>query len=67
MRRLHEHGLRLFLSILRTRGAQWPYKPVNVASANAWKCRSDPTSAAEAVSFLASGSLSTSTAKTVIW
>ena len=32
------------------------YKPVNVALAKAWKCMSKPTSAAEAESFLASGS-----------
>ena len=32
------------------------YKPVNVALAKAWKCMSNPTSAAEAESFLASGS-----------
>jgi hypothetical protein len=64
---LHEDGLRSRLSILRTTGAQRPYKPVNVALARVWKCRSNPTSAAEAESFLASGSLSTSTAKTVIW
>jgi hypothetical protein len=31
-------------------------KPVNVALAKAWKCMSNPTSAAEAESFLASGS-----------
>src|SRR6185437_14826846 len=57
---------RAVLSILRT-DAQRPYKPVNVALARVWKCRSNPTSAAEAESFLASGNLSTSTAKTVIW
>ena len=57
----------LSLSILRTMSAQRPYKPVNVALAKVWKCRSNPISAAEAESFLASGSLSTSTAKTVIW
>ncbi len=50
----------------RATGAQRPYKPVNVALARVWKFRSNPTSAAEAASFLASGSLSTSTAKTVI-
>jgi hypothetical protein len=55
------------VSIQRTAGRQRPYKPVTVALANVWKCRSNPTSAAEAASFLASGSLSTSTAKTVIW
>jgi hypothetical protein len=53
--------------VLRMMSAQRPYKPVNVALAKVWKCRSNPTSAAEAASFLASGSLSTSTAKTVIW
>jgi hypothetical protein len=57
----------LSLSILRMMSAQRPYKPVNVALAKVWKCRSNPTSAADAESFLASGSLSTSTAKTVIW
>ncbi len=31
------------------------YKPVNVALAKVWKCRSNPTSAAEAESFLALG------------
>jgi hypothetical protein len=46
---------------------QRPYRPVNVAFAKVWKCRSNPTSAADAALFLASGSLSTSTAKTVIW
>jgi hypothetical protein len=51
----------------QTTGAQRPYRPVNVAFAKVWKCRSNPTSAAEAASFLASGSLSTSTANTVIW
>ena len=32
------------------------YKPVNVALAKVWKCMSNPTSAAEVESFLASGS-----------
>ena len=40
-------------------GAQRPYKPVNVVLARVWKFRLNPTSAAEAASFLASGSLST--------
>ena len=57
----------LSLSILRIMSPQRPYKPVNVAFAKVWKCRSNPTSAAEAESVLASGSLSTSTAKTAIW
>ena len=55
------------LSIQQSTGAQRPYRPVNVAFAKVWKCRSNPTSAAEAASFLASGILSTSTANTVIW
>jgi hypothetical protein len=45
------------LSIQQTTGAQRPYRPVNVAFAKVWKFRSNPTSAAEAASFLASGSL----------
>jgi hypothetical protein len=57
----------LSLPIKQKTGAQRPYRPVNVALAKVWKCRSNPTSAAEAASFLASGSLSTSTANTVIW
>ena len=64
---MHGDGFRSGLSIQRTMGAQRPYTPVNVALPKVWKCRSNPTSAAEAASFLASGSLSTSTAKTVIW
>jgi hypothetical protein len=59
---------RISLSLTKQKtSAQRPYRPVNVAFAKVWKCRSNPTSAAEAASFLASGSLSTSTAKTVIW
>jgi hypothetical protein len=54
-------------SIQQMTGAQRPYRPVNVAFPKVWKCRSNPTNAAEAASFSASGSLSTSTAKTVIW
>jgi hypothetical protein len=66
-KRLRGDGFRSDLSIMRTMVAQRPYKPVNVALARVWKFTSNPTSAAEAASFLASGSLSTSTAKTVIW
>jgi hypothetical protein len=54
-------------SIQQMMGAQRPYRPVNVAFPKVWKCRSNPTNAAEAASFSALGSLSTSTAKTVIW
>ena len=56
----------LSLSILRIMSPQRPYKPVNVAFAKVWERRSELTRA-DAASFLASGSLSTSTAKTVIW
>ena len=45
---------------------QRPYKPVNAAAAKVWE-RSFELTSADAALFFAPGSLSTSTANTVIW
>ena len=49
----------VFVTADDTTSAQRPYMPVSVAFAKVWKCRSNPTSAAEAESLFASGNLST--------